>query len=287
MRQSLLLGVLARSAGAPGWSAKARARMWHRLPRLNLSLRNWVKFSTAAKGTTTAVATGTVVAVGSGWLAAPVAHAAPVGGGLANATGRTPEWGSEHVGLRADWACIGANKASEDRLVVAAEGDGTVACVFDGHYGPRAAEFCRQNTPSYFAKAYNSVRDSTAYVDRFLALMEAGWTEYARVLVRRGDWSASLEGACALVAHVTAGKLVVGNLGDCRAVLIQEASDGKLEVRQLTREHNASRPEERSRIISEHQNEPDAVQYVAKSGSWYVKGTLQVTDASPLCTRTI
>ena len=89
------------------------------------------------------------------------------------------------------------------------------------------------------------------------------------------------------MAHVTAGKLVVGNLGDCRAVLIQEASDGKLEVRQLTREHNASRPEERSRIISEHQNEPDAVQYIAKSGSWYVKGTLQVTDASPLCTRTI
>ena len=76
-------------------------------------------------------------------------------------------------------------------------------------------------------------------MDHFLGLMEAAWTEYARVLVRRGDWSAALEGACALVSHMTPGKLLVGNLGDCRAILIHEDGEGQLQVRQLTREHNA------------------------------------------------
>ena len=94
-----------------------------------------------------------MVAVGTGWLSPPRVHAAPSGAPLANAKGRTPEWGSEHVhAMRADWACIGANKATEDRLVVCEGGGGVVGAVFDGHYGPRASEFCRQNAGSYFEK---------------------------------------------------------------------------------------------------------------------------------------
>lgn len=246
--------------------------MWSRFRRLNVPLRQQAVMLSTAGATT-------VVAVGSGWLSPPRAHMAPSGVSLAGATGRTPEWGSEQVhGMRADWACIGANKASEDRLVAAEASSGVVCAVFDGHYGPRAAEFCRQNAESYFAKAYRAARGNAVYIDRFFELMEAGWTDYARVLVRRGDWSASLEGACALIAHVTPERLLVGNLGDCRAILIQERG-GALQARQLTQEHNASRPEERNRIFDEHKGEPDAVQYIAKSGSWYVKGTLQVTRA--------
>jgi len=79
--------------------------------------------------------------------------------GLADATGRVPEWGSEHAhAMRADWACVGANKASEDRLVVAEGGGGIVCAVFDGHYGPRAAEFCKQHAESYFAKVRQGER---------------------------------------------------------------------------------------------------------------------------------
>ncbi len=120
--------------------------MWYRLRRLNVPLRQTVFYSTAATG-------ATAVAVGTGWLSPPRAYAAPSGGALANATGRVPEWGSENAhALRTDWACIGANKASEDRLVVAEGGGGVVCAVFDGHYGPRASEFCRQNFEAYFAK---------------------------------------------------------------------------------------------------------------------------------------
>ena len=120
--------------------------MWYRLRRLNVPLRQTVFYSTAATG-------ATAVAVGTGWLSPPRAYAAPSGGALANATGRVPEWGSENAhAVRTDWACIGANKASEDRLVVAEGGGGVVCAVFDGHYGPRASEFCRQNFEAYFAK---------------------------------------------------------------------------------------------------------------------------------------
>ena len=257
-----------RRLGTASPASVTAPKMWNRFRRLNVSFRQTVMLSTGAT---------TVVAVGC--LSPQKAHMAPSGSSLASATGRTPEWGSEQVHtMRADWACIGANKASEDRLVVAEGGGGVICAVFDGHYGPRASEFCRQNAGSYFAKAYKAARGSAVYVDRFFELMETGWTDYARVLVRRGDWSASLEGACALIAHVTPGRLQVGNLGDCRAILIQERG-GALQARQLTQEHNASRPEERDRILKEHKGEPEAVQYVAKSGSWYVKGTLQVTRA--------
>lgn len=119
--------------------------MWYRLRRLNVPLRQTVLLSGAATGVTAAAA------VGTGWLSPPRAHMS--GGGLANATGRTPEWGIEHAhAMRTDWACVGANKASEDRLVVAEGGCGVVCAVFDGHYGPRAAEFCKQHAESYFAK---------------------------------------------------------------------------------------------------------------------------------------
>jgi len=229
----------------------------------------------------TGAATGvTAIAVATAW--SPRAHTAPMTSsrGLADATGRVPEWGSEHAhAMRADWACVGANKASEDRLVVAEGGGGIVCAVFDGHYGPRAAEFCKQHAESYFAKAFKAARGTTVYLEKIFDLLEGGWSEYARVLVRRGDWSASLEGACSLIAHVTPGRLLVGNLGDCRAVLIQEDDDGNLRAVQLTAEHNASRLPERTRILHEHPGEPEAVQYVAKSGSWYVQGTLQVTRA--------
>ncbi|EKX43744.1 hypothetical protein GUITHDRAFT_110199 [Guillardia theta CCMP2712] len=199
---------------------------------------------------------------------------------LLGATGKVPEWGTEQVNsVRADWACIGANQESEDRMVIVKNGEGVVYGVFDGHYGPRASEFCRANTPSLLAQASEGLTASQSIVRRLFQLFENGWIDHSRILIRRGDWSASLEGSCALVAHVTREKVVVGNLGDCRAILISEGEDGKHTAIQVTREHNASNAIEREKILREHPDEVDAVQFVQKSGSWYVKGTLQVSRA--------
>eukprot|EP00960_Hanusia_phi_P039046 753712-Hanusia_phi.AAC.9 len=195
---------------------------------------------------------------------------------LIGATGKVPEWGTEQVNsVRADWACIGANQESEDRMVIEKIGEGVVYGVFDGHYGPRASEYCRANTPSLLAKASEGLSASQSIVRRLFQLFESGWIDHARILIRRGDWSASLEGSCALVAHVARDKVVVGNLGDCRAILISEGDNGKHIAIPVTREHNASNTSERERIMREHPDEADAVQFVQKSGSWYVKGTLQ------------
>lgn len=137
----------ARQSAIPVGDGRASASpMWYRFRRLNVPLRQTVFFGTAATG-------ASAVVVGTGWMTPTKAHMAPGGGGLASATGRIPEWGSEHVhAVRADWACIGANKASEDRLVVAEAGGGVLCAVYDGHYGPRASEFCREHSESYFAK---------------------------------------------------------------------------------------------------------------------------------------
>mmetsp|Transcript_64536 Transcript_64536/g.153929 ORF Transcript_64536/g.153929 Transcript_64536/m.153929 type:complete len:420 (+) Transcript_64536:90-1349(+) len=199
---------------------------------------------------------------------------------LADANGKKPEFGSERAGRwRADWACIGANVATEDRMVVQKVGqDGVLCCVFDGHYGPRAAEFCKNNVLNYVNTSRDGNDAPEASMTRVFQMLESGWIRMANSMVDKGDWTSSLEGACALVAHVSPTHLTVGNLGDCRAVLFQEEG-GELTAVQLTQEHNASNPDERSRIQGEHPGEDDAVQFVDASGSWYVKGTLQVSRA--------
>ena len=38
---------------------------------------------------------------------------------------------------------------------------------------------------------------------------------------------------------MTPERIRLGNLGDCRAILVSEGADGRLEALQLTHEHNA------------------------------------------------
>jgi serine/threonine protein phosphatase PrpC len=143
---------------------------------------------------------------------------------LAEATGKNPEFGTERSGRwRADWACIGANVATEDRMVVSRLGDDGVLCaVFDGHYGPRASEFCKNEVTGYIRSILDETGSGESRMKKIFQMLESGWTGIAHGLVTKGDWTASLEGSCAVVAHVTPERLIVGNLGDCRAVLFRE-----------------------------------------------------------------
>jgi len=148
---------------------------------------------------------------------------------LADANGKKPEFGSERAGRwRADWACIGANVTTEDRMVVQKVGeDGVLCAVFDGHYGPRASEFCKNNVLNYVNTSRDGTDAPATSMTRVFQMLESGWIRMANSMVDKGDWTASLEGACAIVAHVTPDQLTLGNLGDCRAVLFRE-EDGEL-----------------------------------------------------------
>jgi len=196
-----------------------------------------------------------------------------------------PESGTRMVGSRpwmAEWAVIQANTEIEDRYFIE-EHNGAVLCgVFDGHYGPRTAEYCRRNAPTIFSAAMKEQQgDETASLKQTFRLLEEGWTSEARKLMLVKDFKVAREGACGIMAYVTEEKVVVGNVGDSRAVLYREARKPRntLEPLQLTREHNAADPRERIQLIRAKPNDPEAVSYNSHSGAWYVKDTLQVTRA--------
>ncbi|XP_034544090.1 pyruvate dehydrogenase [acetyl-transferring]-phosphatase 1, mitochondrial-like [Notolabrus celidotus] len=62
----------------------------------------------------------------------------------------------------------------------------------------------------------------------------------------------ALSGCTACVAHISNGVLHVANLGDSRAVLGVQESDGSWSAISLTNDHNAQNPDELQRILGEH-----------------------------------
>ncbi|KAM9859247.1 pyruvate dehydrogenase [acetyl-transferring]-phosphatase 1, mitochondrial-like [Aulostomus maculatus] len=62
----------------------------------------------------------------------------------------------------------------------------------------------------------------------------------------------ALSGSTACVAHISNGMLHVANLGDSRAVLGMQESDGRWSAVSLTNDHNAQNPDELQRILGEH-----------------------------------
>ena len=185
----------------------------------------------------------------------------------------------------------------EDRIVVEQCEDGSILCgVFDGHYGPRLAEYGSSNARAMFSQALSEAgagapaasapaQDgggvAAAAMQRFFAMVEEGWTRLAGALIDGGDWTPAMEGSCALMAHVTPSRLVVGNVGDSRAVLVRvdrgaSGAAPRLVAEQLTREHNARSGPERARIEAEHPEDPQAVVYIRDARAWYVCGVLQV-----------
>lgn len=190
----------------------------------------------------------------------------------------------------------------EDRIVVENCDDGAILCgVFDGHYGPRLAEFGRSNARAMFGQALAEAAAKPAVaanagdggiiidaMQRYFGIVEEGWTKLASSLIAAGDWTPTMEGSCALMAYVTPDRLVLGNVGDSRAVLVRvEDVSGapRLVAEQLTREHNARSGEERARIEAEHPDDPHAVVYVREARAWYVCGVLQVRPAPRVALR--
>lgn len=74
--------------------------------------------------------------------------------------------------------------------------------------------------------------DLEGAMNRYFDFVEEGWAVAARALIRGGDWSAAMEGSCGLMAYITKEKMVLGNLGDCRAVVVKRGQDGVMQTEQ-------------------------------------------------------
>jgi len=150
----------------------------------------------------------------------------------------------------------------------------TLLSVYDGHGGAEAAAFASLNLPNYLSDALlvsggvegdeegNSVllALSASYDKTDLELSKIG---------NKGEKDTSLEqGTCATTVLVRGGVIYSANVGDSSAYYY-ETLFGKIEAKELTRNHRCSNEEEAKRI-------KDAGGFIFRNR---VNGTLAVTRA--------
>lgn len=151
--------------------------------------------------------------------------------------------------------------AMEDRYSAAAESGGdsqqAIFSVFDGHGGPKAAEFAAKNLSLNIANEVarrNGERIQEAIKEGYLTTDAACLKEDIN------------GGTCCVTALIRQGNLFVSNAGDCRAVM---SRGGVAEA--LTVDHRPSREEEKERIEC-------LGGYVdCCNGVWRIQGSLAVS----------
>ncbi|GMP97239.1 hypothetical protein CsSME_00045572 [Camellia sinensis var. sinensis] len=119
--------------------------------------------------------------------------------------------------------------------------------IFDGHRGAAAAEFSARALPGFLQSLGSIKSPSDALLEAFVKTDVAFRNELdshrkSKEVIQK-DWH---PGCTAIVALIVRNKLFVANAGDCRAMLCRAGS-----AYALSKDHVASCPEERERIISE------------------------------------
>ncbi|CAL5411635.1 unnamed protein product [Camellia sinensis] len=119
--------------------------------------------------------------------------------------------------------------------------------IFDGHRGAAAAEFSARALPGFLQSLSSIKSPSNGLLEAFVKTDVAFRNELDSHRKSKGviqkDWH---PGCTAIVALIVRNKLFVANAGDCRAMLCRAGS-----AYALSKDHVASCPEERERIISE------------------------------------
>lgn len=102
--------------------------------------------------------------------------------------------------------------------------------------------------------------------EEFLQLVKRSWLSRPNI--------ASV-GSCCLVGAITDNVLYVANLGDSRAVLGKQGSDGRSVVAErLSRDHNVAEEDVRKELAELHPDDSRIV--LCNRGVWRIKGIIQV-----------
>uniref|UniRef100_A0A1J3IBH3 protein-serine/threonine phosphatase n=1 Tax=Noccaea caerulescens TaxID=107243 RepID=A0A1J3IBH3_NOCCA len=193
---------------------------------------------------------------------APVGIAAPM-----PVNAETPREESREVEKEGDEYSVyckrGRREAMEDRFSAITNLQGgpkqAIFGVYDGHGGPRAAEFAAKNLCNNIMREIVSPRNNLKVEEAVKRGYLATDTEFLKEKDVKG-------GSCCVTALLNDGNLVVANAGDCRAVL---SVGGFAEA--LTSDHRPSRDDERNRIES-------SGGYVDTFHSvWRIQGSLAVS----------
>ncbi|KAM3865236.1 protein phosphatase Mn(2+)-dependent 1K [Diretmus argenteus] len=137
---------------------------------------------------------------------------------------------------------IGQRKENEDRFQVSQMTDNILYfAVFDGHGGPEAADFCDKYMEKY-------IKDLVAEEDNLELVLTKAFLEVDKALAKHFHFTPNAPGvnagSTATVALLRDGiELVVGSVGDSRAMLCRKGKALKLTV-----DHTPERKDERERI---------------------------------------
>ncbi|TDH16321.1 hypothetical protein EPR50_G00018520 [Perca flavescens] len=137
---------------------------------------------------------------------------------------------------------IGQRKENEDRFQVSQLTDSLLYfAVFDGHGGPEAADFCEKYMEKF-------IKDLVAEESNLEVVLSKAFLEIDKALARHLHFSPNVPGmnvgSTSTVALLRDGiELVVGSVGDSRAMLCRKGKALKLTV-----DHTPERRDEKERI---------------------------------------
>ncbi|XP_035494035.1 protein phosphatase 1K, mitochondrial [Scophthalmus maximus] len=137
---------------------------------------------------------------------------------------------------------IGQRKENEDRFQVSQMNDNILYfAVFDGHGGPEAADFCEKYMEKF-------IKDLLVEESNLELVISKAFLEVDKALMKHLHFSPSVPainaGTTATVALLRDGvELVVGSVGDSRAMLCRKGKALKLTV-----DHTPERKDEKERI---------------------------------------
>ncbi|ERN17098.1 probable protein phosphatase 2C 25 [Amborella trichopoda] len=172
-------------------------------------------------------------------------------------------------------AVVQANEFLEDQSQVEVGRDGTFVGIYDGHGGPEASRFVRDNLFLHlmrFTREHGMMSEDV--LRRAFSATEDGFLAHVRRTRQEKPLIAAI-GTCCLVGVIWGGRLYVANAGDSRAVIGCLERSNNIIAEQLTRDHNACMEEVRQELRSLHPDDSHIV--VQKHGVWRVKGIIQVS----------
>ncbi|KAK3017813.1 hypothetical protein RJ639_003670 [Escallonia herrerae] len=160
-------------------------------------------------------------------------------------------------------AVVQANSSLEDQGQVFTSPSATYVGVYDGH------EFASEQgglSEEVIRKAFDATEEE------FLLLVKRSWLAQPEIIS---------VGSCCLVGAITKDLLYVANLGDSRAVLGRQVSDGRMTnasmvvAERLSTDHNVAVEEVRKEVKALHPDDSHIV--VLTRGVWRIKGIIQVS----------
>lgn len=173
-------------------------------------------------------------------------------------------------------AVVQANQLLEDQSQVVSGSFGTFVGVYDGHGGPEAAKYIKENLLAHLTRfALGNGGMSTDVLQMAFNATEEG---FESLVVQAWPTKPQIAavGSCCLVGVICDGTLYIANLGDSRAIMGSVlGTTGVITPVQLTTEHNASIEAVRQELKSLHPDDSRIV--LLKHGVWRVKGIIQVS----------